>query len=589
MPYRVSPCLLKTTSHVLAAVSPIVLFSPVWAQSVQPPRRKPPFQPQDITPPQVPQPRLPEAPIQLPPPEQLLPQPRPQPTPESPINVPDTIFVRRIEVVGSTVFSAADFDQITRKYTNRNLTFAELLQVRTEITNLYIGDPKQPKYVTSAAILPPQTLSDGIVKIQVIEGSVESINVVGTRRLNPDYIRSRIQLATGAPLNVTALLEQLRLLQLDPLIRTISADLQAGTRLGTSILQVTVSEAKTLSIAPFIDNARSPSVGTLRRGLELAQANLLGFGDSLRIGYANTDGSNSLDLSYIIPINPRNGTLRFAYGSNRSRVIEEPFDILDIQSRSRYYELTYRQPIVQRPTQELALGVTLSHQSSQTELGINNIGPFQLSPGADEQGRTRISAVRFLQDYVQRSDREVFAARSQFSFGVGLFNATQNATAPDSRFFAWRGQAQWTRLLAPDTLLIARGDLQLSDRALVPFEQVGIGGAETVRGYRQDALLTDNGFLFSTELRLPILRTASKTGILQLTPFVDVGVGWNRDGNSNPSSNTLAGIGLGLLWRQGDDFSVRLNWGIPIVSLDSEKRTLQENGVYFSIRYSPSF
>jgi len=589
MSHRVSTFLLKTASHLLAALSPIVLLSPAWAQSVQPAQRTPLIQPQDIIPPQVPQPRLPEAPIQLPPLEQLLPQPTPQPPPETPTNVPDTIFVRRIEVVGSTVFSAADFDKVTRKYTNRNLTFVELLQVRSEITNLYIGDPKQPKYVTSAAVLPPQTLLDGIVKIQVIEGSVESINVVGTRRLNPNYIRSRIQIATRTPLNVAALLEQLRLLQLDPLIGTISADLQAGTRPGTSILQVTVSEAKTLSITPFIDNARSPSVGTLRRGLELAQANLLGFGDSLQIGYANTDGSNSVDLSYVIPTNPRNGTLRFAYGSNRSRVIEQPFDVLDIQSRSHYYELTYRQPIVQRPTQELALGITLSHQSSQTELGIDNIGPFPLSPGADAQGRTRISAVRFFQDYVQRSDREVLAARSQFSFGVGLFNATQNATAPDSRFFEWRGQAQWTRLLAPNALLIVRGDLQLSDRALVPLEQVGIGGAETVRGYRQDALLTDNGFLFSTELRLPILTTASRTGILQLTPFVDIGAGWNRDGNSNPSSNTLVGIGLGLLWRQGDNFSARLDWGIPIVSVDSEKRTLQENGIYFSIRYSPSF
>ena len=204
--------------------------------------------------------------------------------------------------------------------------------------------------------------------------------------------------------------------------------------------------------------------------------------------------------------------------------------------------------------------------------------------------------MRFFQDYVQRSDREVFAARSQLSFGVGWFDATQNATAPDSRFLAWRGQAQWTRLLAPDSLLIVRSDLQLSAssaprsvRALVPLEQIGIGGVETVRGYRQDALLTDNGFLFSTELRLPILRTASRTGVLQLTPFVDVGAGWNRGGNNNSSSNPLVGVGLGLLWRQGDNFSARLDWGIPIVSVDSEKRTLQENGIYFSIRYSPSF
>jgi len=117
MSHRVSTFLLKTASHLLAALSPIVLLSPAWAQSVQPAQRTPLIQPQDIIPPQVPQPRLPEAPIQLPPLEQLLPQPTPQPPPETPTNVPDTIFVRRIEVVGSTVFSAADFDKVTRKYT----------------------------------------------------------------------------------------------------------------------------------------------------------------------------------------------------------------------------------------------------------------------------------------------------------------------------------------------------------------------------------------------------------------------------------------------------------------------------------------
>lgn len=571
-------------SPALAIGLSTLLVPAANAQAVRPsvPQTPPP---QDLIQPRQSQPEVAPTPTPLPPIEELLPQPTTptQPTPETPGALPDTIFVRQIEVVGSTVFNAKDFEAITKKYTNRNVTFAELLQVRSEITNLYL----QKKYVTSAAILPPQTLEDGVVKFQVIEGSVSEINVVGTRRLKPSYIRSRVGLATGKPLNVDRLLEQLRLLQLDPLIASISADLQAGTKPGTSVLEVTVSEAKTLTITPSIDNGRSPSVGSFRRQLEVSQANLFGFGDGVRVGYTNTNGSNGVDLSYTVPLNPRNGTLRLGYSSNRSTVIEDPFSVLDIQAKSRSYELSYRQPIVQRPTNEFAMGLTFSRQESQTELGIDDIGPFPLSPGADEEGRTRISALRFFQDYVQRSDRQVFAARSQFSVGVGLFGTTQNDDAPDSNFFAWRGQAQWTRLLARDSLLLIRGDVQLSDRNLVPLEQFGVGGQETVRGYRQDALLTDNGLLFSTELRLPILRTGN-TGLVQLTPFVDVGTGWNRGGN-NPDPNALVGAGIGLLWRQGDNFSARLDWGIPLVSIDSEKRSLQENGIYFSVRYSPSF
>jgi hemolysin activation/secretion protein len=48
----------------------------------------------------------------------------------------------------------------------------------------------------------------------------------------------------------------------------------------------------------------------------------------------------------------------------------------------------------------------------------------------------------------------------------------------------------------------------------------------------------------------------------------------------------LAAVGLGLQWRGGDRFTARVDWGIPLVSVDSEARTWQENGVYFSVIYN---
>ncbi|MGI2906024.1 ShlB/FhaC/HecB family hemolysin secretion/activation protein [Tolypothrix sp. VBCCA 56010] len=539
--------------------------------------------PQDIPRSLPPNPQPEQTPLELPPPEDLLPKPTTgQPPPELPGDTLNTIFVRQFEIVGSTVFSSQELTELLKDYTGRNLSFAELFQARSAITDFYV----KRGYITSAAIIPPQTLENGIVKIQIIEGSLEGIKVNGSRRLHPDYVRSRIALATKAPVNVNRLLEGLRLLQLDPLIANISADLQAGTSPGKNLLQVNIIEAKTLSIIPSIDNGRTPSVGSFRRQIELNQANLLGFGDQLRVGYTNTDGSNEVDVSYTIPLNPRNGTLRLAYGNINSNVIEPPFDELDIEADSSYYELSYRQPLFQRSREEFAVGFTLSRQQNQTKLGIDNIGGYPLSPGADEEGRTRISALRFFQDWVRRDERQVLAARSQFSFGLGLFDATINDDAPDSRFFSWRGQAQWTRLLAADTLLIVRGDIQVADSALVPFEQFGIGGQQTVRGYRQDALLTDNGILFSTEFRLPILK-ANGNGVLQVTPFIDIGTGWNN-GKSNLIENTLVGAGLGLLWQQ-ENLSARIDYGLPLISIDADKRTLQDNGIYFSIIYSPSF
>ena len=134
--------------------------------------------------------------------------------------------------------------------------------------------------------------------------------------------------------------------------------------------------------------------------------------------------------------------------------------------------------------------------------------------------------------------------------------------------------------------MLIQTDLQLANKQLLGLEQFGLGGQKTLRGYRQDSLLTDNGFLTSTEVRLPILRVPKLQGLLQIAPFFDLGTGWNN-GGSNPDNNTLLGAGLGLIWRQGSKFNARLDWGLPLTENNSKKETWQENGLYFSLTYSP--
>lgn len=522
---------------------------------------------------------LPSAPPRLPPPAELLAPPSPTPGETPAEDAPQSITVQEFNVTGSTVFDRADFAKVIEPFTKRPISLAELFQARDAVTKFYVDRG----YITSGAFIPPQKLEAGVVEIRVIEGGLEEIKVIGSGRLAPNYVRSRLAIATRKPLNRAKLLEALQLLQLNPLIQTLSAELSAGTTPGQSLLEVTVTEAKTFAAQVTLDNSRSPSVGTDRRQIRLSQANLLGLGDGLSVAYTNTNGSNSGDISYTLPINPRNGTLSFDFGISSSKVIERPFDILDIESVSRYYELTYRQPIIQKPTQELAIGLTATRRESKATL-LNGEIPFP-ALGADDEGQTKLTALRFFQEWTQRSSRSVFAVRSQFSLGLNALGSTISETAPDSRFLAWRGQAQWVRLLAPDTLLLVRSDLQLADRSLLPFEQFGLGGQDSVRGYRQDALLTDSGLFASAEVRLPIFRAPRSNLLLQLTPFVDFGTGWNRSGRPNPEENTLASAGLGLRLQAGDRFTARLDWGIPLISVSGEKRTLQEDGVYFSVSY----
>lgn len=580
--------------------------------------------PQDILPPPPPPPQSPTIPSPPPNPEDLFPTPAPnlpqQPVPEVPIK----FFVNKFQFEGGSVFKdekllraievfldpkkpvsellnekarcdalkeidkKAPRRQLPRSESDRvELTFAQLLEARSAITQLYICKG----YITSGALIPEQKLpappEAGTVKIRLIEGTLEGIQVIGNRRLNQNYIRSRLARANKKPLNRNQLLEALQLLQLNSRIGDLSAELAAGTRFGTNLLVVRVTEARTFHGEIALDNNRSPSVGSFQRSAQLRDENLLGIGDTAFLSYANTDGSNELNVSYTLPLTPEETTLSFSYGKSWSNVIEKPFDRLDISSDSDEYQLTLRHPLIRSPRQEFALGATLSYQETQTFLGIDDIGPFPISPGADDQGRTRISALRLFQEWTQRGDRSVFAVRSQFSLGLGILGATKQEIPPDSNFFAWRGEAQWVRLVAKDTLLVLRGDLQVADRRLVSLEQFRLGGQASVRGYRQDAVLADNGFFSSVELRLPIARISKIQGLLQVIPFVQVGTGWNNFEGPDLRPNPLVSTGLGLRFQMSDRLDARFDWGIPLVSVDTDKKTLQEQGLYFSVIWRP--
>lgn len=547
--------------------------------------------PQDITPPN-PIPPLPTTPPSSPPqPEELLPSPK---TPEQPLNnTEQTITVTEFIFTGNTAFTQAELAPAIAGYIDRPLPLSQLLQIASDIAQLYADKG----YATSGAVVSiPQATrqkQQGIVEIQIIEGELEEIQISASEsslRLNRSYIRDRLELAINKPLNLNSLQQALQLLQIDPSIDNVSATLTASATLGGSILSVTITEADTFTPEIVLANDRTPSVGSFRRGVNITEANLLGLGDEITLAYNNTDGRDGIDFAYQIPWNARNGTLGFRYSHSKNQVIEPPFDDLDIESDSDTYELTLRQPVIQTIERQnyydFTLGLTTSLRNSNATVADL---PFPLSPGANEKGETRVFALRFFQEYTQRNAHSVFALRSQFNFGLDALDSTVNQQIagveriPDSRFFAWRFQGQYVRLLGRDSLFIVRTNAQIADQRLLSSEQFSLGGVNSVRGYRQNQLLTDNGVLLSAELQLPVLRVFEDTGVVQVIPFIEGGTTWNSSGIANSNNQTLSSVGLGLQWRQDGNFNARLDWGIPLVNIDSRERTWQENGVHFTM------
>ncbi len=495
--------------------------------------------------------------------------------------------VKEFKLEGNTVLEEAEVEAVFQKYRDRPLTFADLLELETKLTRLYTDNG----YINSGVVIPSQDINQGIITLQAIEGKIEAINVNVDGRLRENYIRSRLARGAKSPLNIEELQEALQLLQLNPLVESLNAELSVGRSRDRWTLNVDVNQGNAIDPVLFVDNNRTPSVGSFQRGVELNHNNLLGVADSLSFVFKDTDGSNDFDTSYRVPFNSLDGTLGFRYRFIDSNIIEGDFDDLDIESETDEIEFTLRQPILlsanAESTQELALGFEFSRQTNEVTL----LGePFpDLSPGADEDGETKISALRFFQDWTKRTRKSVLAARSQFSVGVDIFDATINEGDPDSSFFAWRGQAQWLRQLksSSNINLLLRSDIQLSSDDLVPLETFSLGGVQSVRGYRQDVLLGDSGVFASAEVRIPFYRWSNNQNSLSAVPFFDVGTAWSNSDEKDPEEDTLVSLGVGLRLDLIDTLSARFDYGIPLIDVSETGDSLQEDGLYFSLEYFP--
>ncbi|MEG4417237.1 ShlB/FhaC/HecB family hemolysin secretion/activation protein [Microcoleus sp. LAD1_D5] len=550
--------------------------------------------------PPSPPPNLPPPPTEPDPNRDRFLQPAPQPSPEpppvpptvaprSPSPVPPTlpntpIEVQKIQVVGSTILSQDEINALVNPLEGRSTTLEQLKQIADKITEIYLNRG----YITSRAVLPPQTITAGVVQIQVIEGKLARIEVEGTKRLNPSYIRSRIRLGARMPLSTASLEDQLRLLRVDPLFDNVEASLRAGDNEGESILIVRVSEANPFQPTFSIDNYSPPSVGSERLGVSLRHRNITGKGDELAGAYYRSIGdSDVFDFSYRVPLNAMNGTLQLRAAPNRNSIVQEPFDSFDISGKSHLFEVSYRQPLRRTPIEEFALSAGFTYQTGRTFVAGE---PVSFGIREESKGVSTTSAIKLGQDYIRRDPQGAWAVRSQFTIGTSLFDATQyEGSDPDGQFFSWLGQVQRVQRLNDKHLLILQADLQLSANSLLPSQQFVIGGGQSLRGYRQNVRSGDNGFRVSIEDRITLQRDASGNPKLQLAPFLDAGTVWNVANNPNKLTNQtfLAGVGLGVIWEPIQRVNLRVDYAFPLVRISDKGDNLQDNGIYFNIIYTP--
>ena len=490
----------------------------------------------------------------------------------------DVFVLARVRFDGHSALRTDELEALAEPFLRRPLRLADVEELRQRITRAYI----ERGYVSSGALLPADAFAqygrDQSLRITVVEGVVSQVVQQGLQRLDEAYLAARL-LREREILDVNTLQDRFRLLLADPLFESLNARLRPGDEPGRSRLEVDVVRAPALRISMFAHNHQAPAVGSAVGGIEAGVRNLTGWGDTLVGTLTGSGGSHNHDLSWTLPLAARRTTLGLRVARGDSSVIEEPLKALDVGSIVDTRELSLTHPFVDESRRRLSLGLTWSQRRNRTSIGGE---PFSFVAG-ESSGRTELRAWRFFQDLVMRFDADVVALRSTFVSGRNNLPATPVlASQPSRDYRLWIGQAQASLASGSDgSAWVLRGQVQHSGDALVPLEQMSLGGRQTVRGYRENQLVRDNAYAISAEYQWPLLRSDARRQTLTLVPFVDFGGAHDHAGEHR----RLASAGLGLQWTLADLeaelFAARRLLRRPTDSTGD----LQDRGIHLSIRY----
>lgn len=489
-------------------------------------------------------------------------------------------ILREVTFSGNQVFSDTVLITVIADWIGRSVSRIDLETLRFTLAQYY----RQAGYINSGVLLPPQHISNGRVHYKIVEGRLGTIKIEGAQGLSDQYIKNRLQDNPNEPLNQQQLLEHFQLLLTDPLIEYLHGTLKPGLKSDESLLELTVKRRKPYSLNLIVDNYTPPSIGAYTGRLNSVVRNLTGWGDFLQIDLDYTKGMQGLDTLFSLPIAASSTNLTLNFQNNQTEIIDRELKSLNIKNDFHHMSIGLNHPLYLSLQRSFTIEEVLAYRYTRNFI----LGePLGLAEGSDANGTTKVTVIRFLQHYVDRSPERAFSLRSTLSMGIDALNATINHDAQsDSRFYSWLGQGRYIRQLSKNgTELFFRGDIQIAAETLLPVERFALGGVDTVRGYRQNELVRDNGYVLSTELRYPLLNTnTGQEYTLQLVPFIDYGVAWN----DNDTSHTLWSLGIGLQWNwrlASADFY----WARAMNNTDTPKlqKDIQDNGVHF--RFSIKF
>jgi hemolysin activation/secretion protein len=461
--------------------------------------------------------------------------------------------IQRFVVEGNTLLPREEVERIVQPFAGADRDFGDVQRALEALQDAYFDRG----FAAVRVLVPEQDLVAGQVRLQVIEARIRNVTVEGNKHFGEANVRSALPvLQPGEPPNTRRIGENVQLANENP-ARSVNVRLQATDEPGKVDAVVRVTDDPPVRYTLFADNTGTSETGEWRVGAGVTHSNV-GDRDQVLTAQALTSPSNPSDvfivgIGYRIPVYRWGGAFDFlaGYSDVDSGVVQNLFTVSGkgTIAAARYTQILPRMDAYE---QKLALGFDYRDYRQ-------NVGLVDVTGSLLPDIRTHTLSLA----YSGRLSRVGQELAFQASYAQNIPGGTDGDQAAfeaqrpgaNAHFQIFRAGATFTQALPGDALVRLAANGQYTWNALIPGEQFGMGGIESVRGFELREAANDVGYRVSLEAYTPDF--GSNFGELwraRVVAFVDTAYG--RDNSPQRSSdNGLGSTGVGLRLAHGKALS----------------------------------
>ncbi|HBG49963.1 MAG TPA: hypothetical protein DDW90_10825 [Cyanobacteria bacterium UBA9971] len=403
--------------------------------------------------------------------------------------------LKGVEFIGNTIISSEFLNKYFESLIGKVVGFNEILDAISNITQNY----RQMGYITSKAYIPPQKITDGIIKINILEGKIGQIEINDTKWTKTSYIKNNLVKSTG--------IEESKIFNVNNLKTTINnintaeylkgkVTLKSGNIPETTDIILNVEDRFPFDFGTSFSNQGKEYTGIKRFGINLGDQNITGFGDNLNNNLNFSKGLFGVSTSYSIPLGSKGAKLQFDYSHSYVKIGNE-LKSQKISGKSNEFNSKISIPIYRKKNLILNSDIDFDMLSSKTESPINSA----------YNNKYELRALRTGLDLQNEDNTGRWGSSLTVSTGLPFLGAKtlkEDYSDATSKFVKFEGNITRIQLLPLNSYGIFRISGQYSHSHLLSSEQMQAGGMYSVRGFREGVLAGDVGYNITLEARKPV-------------------------------------------------------------------------------------